>query len=141
MKYVLEDSIGFLLSRTHTRAKNELLQALKPYNITPEQWGLLTRLWEEDGISQKELANRIFKDQPTTARILEKMEKKKLIARQPDPVDGRVSLVFLTEKGRSLRNKLISKATGVLEKALQGFSDAEVQQLKKMLNRIFHNLK
>lgn len=140
MNFSLDDSIGFLLHRTDTRAKNELMQTLKPFDVTPEQWGSLNRLWEQDGIPQKELAARIFKDQPTTARILKKMESKGLVTRQVDPDDRRVYLVFLTDKGRDLKEKLIPLAVIVLIKALKGFEKEEIEQLRGMLNRIHRNL-
>lgn len=140
MKYNPDDSIGFLLNRTNTRAKNELLQVLKPYDLTPEQWGLLKRLWDQDGVSQKYLAERTSKDQPTTARILQKMERKGLIERRSSPDDARVLLVFLTDRGRNLEEELIPLVGGVLSRALSGFTEGEVEDLRRMLNRIFHNL-
>lgn len=136
----LDESIGFLLARTHHKASSTLLQALKPYALTPEQWAVLKRLWEEDGVSQKELAARTSKDQPTTARILEKMQRKGLVARECDPSDGRASLVYLTPKGREIRDQVIPAADKALEKVLTGFSPDEVQELRDMLNRIYRNL-
>lgn len=140
MKLVLDDSIGYLLHRTNMRAKNELLQALRPLDLTPEQWAVLNRLWEKDGIPQKELAARISKDQPTVARILKKVQNKGLINRRADSVDKRVTLVFLTDKGRELEGKMVSLVQRVLGKALKDFSQKEVQLLRTMLNRIYHNL-
>ncbi|MBK5262088.1 MAG: MarR family transcriptional regulator, partial [Peptostreptococcaceae bacterium] len=71
-----EQNLGFIISRTNTKIKNNLAKALKPYNITHEQWPLLKWLWVQDGISQKELSEKSFKDQPTTARILDKLEQR-----------------------------------------------------------------
>ena len=120
--------------------KNKLAKALKPYNVTQEQWPLLIRLWVEDGISQKELSEKCFKDQPTTARILDKLERRGLIRRQANTEDRRVSLIYLTSEGHAMRGPLIPIARQALEQALQGLSEQEQDQLKNLLNRIGGNL-
>lgn len=120
--------------------KNNLAKALKPYNVTQEQWPLLKWLWVQDGISQKELSEKSFKDQPTTTRILDKLEQRGLIRRQANSVDRRVSLIYLTSEGREIRGLLIPLARQALEQALQGLSEQEQVQLKNLLNRIGDNL-
>ena len=120
--------------------KNNLGKALKPYNVTHEQWPLLKWLWVQDGISQKELSKTSFKDQSTITRILDKLERRGLIRRQADSTDRRVSLIYLTTEGLKIRDSLTSLAQQALEQALQGLSDQEKVQLKNLLNRISDNL-
>lgn len=120
--------------------KNELSRVFKPYGVTPEQWGLLNRLWEKDGVSQKDLSQVSFKDQPTTARILDHLEKKGLVRRMASPADRRTTLLFLTDRGKEMRGLLVPLAERTLEMALRGFSDEEMGNLKGMLNRIYSNL-
>ena len=135
-----EQNLGFIISRTNTKIKNNLAKALKPYNITHEQWPLLKWLWIQDGISQKELSEKSFKDQPTTARILDKLERRGLIRRQADAEDRRVTLIYLTSKGQEIKDPLIPLALQSLEHALQGLSEQEQDELKNLLNRIEDNL-
>lgn len=120
--------------------KNNLAKALKPYNVTHEQWPLLKWLWEQDGISQKELSGKSLKDQPTCTRILDKLERRGLIRRQANSVDRRVSLIYLTSEGQEIRDSLLPLARQVLEQALQGLSEQERAQLKNLLNKIYDNL-
>lgn len=101
---------------------------------------MLKWLWIQDGISQKELSEKTFKDQPTTTRILDKLERRGLIRRQADSEDRRVSLVFLTSEGQEIRGPLISLARQALEQALEGLSEQEQDQLKNLLGRISDNL-
>lgn len=140
MRFILDESLGFIVHRTDQRMKNNLLRNFKSYGVTPEQWGILNQLCEQDGITQKELSERTFKDQPTVTRILDKLEKKGIITRQPSPDDRRAFLVFLTDKGRNLRDELEPIAIKTLEKALNGFTEEEIKQLKALLNRVFNNL-
>lgn len=140
MQFSIEDSLGFIMNRTNTKLKNELLQRLKPYDVTPEQWAVLNRLWEREGLSPKELAELTSKDQPNIARILDKLEKKGLITRQTNPDDNRSFLIYLTDRGRELKDELIPLALAALNKALRGIEQEQVKELKLLLNRIYTNL-
>lgn len=140
MKFTVGDTIGFLISRTNYKLKHELNHNIKPFNVTTEQWGIVNTLWNNDGISQKELSGRVHKDQPTTARILDKLENKGFVKRRASPDDRRTFLIYLTEEGRNLRERLAPLSEKTLEKAMGDFSDEEINQLKKMLNRIYNNL-
>ena len=138
----LDDSFGYLINLAAQRLKYELHQTFQEtgLDITPEQWAVLNRLWEQDGLSQVELAERTFKDKPGTTRILNLLEKKKLVMRRPDESDGRVMRVFLTQSGLDIREKLVSCAKAVLQKGSQDFTKEEVAQFKLLLNKLLKNL-
>lgn len=140
MELLLSHTLGFILNVTNSKVKNELCRNLKPYDITPEQWGLINILFNEDGISQRELSEKSFKDQPTTTRILDNLEVKGLIKRQINPEDRRTFMIFLTDKGRNLRDTLLPIAKKTIQKALTGFKEEEIDQLKMWLNKIYNNL-
>jgi MarR family transcriptional regulator, organic hydroperoxide resistance regulator len=108
--------------------------------VTPQQWAVLNRLWEQDGLSQAELAERTFKDPPNTARILDRVERKGLVRRVPDPGDRRVQLVQLTDAGRDLRGVLVPLAQRVLARALRGIDDSEREATLDVLRRVDANL-
>ena len=141
MGMYINGSLGFILNKTNTKLKHELLQCFKEYDVTPEQWAILNCLWEQEGITPKELADSIFKDKPNTNRILEKLQMKELIVRKPHPVDKRAFQVFLTEKGWALREKLIPRAQELLDKAIAGIEEHKVAELKNILNQIYCNIK
>jgi DNA-binding MarR family transcriptional regulator len=139
-RFSLDRSLGFLVNRAALRMKDALDRELRPYHVTPEQWAVLNRLWEEDGLSQKELAERTFKDQPNTGRIVAKLERKELVLRRPDPVDRRAVQVFLTDRGRALRPRLVPLAESVNRRASHGLCDEEVATLAELLGRVHDNL-
>src|ERR687891_2486112 len=131
--FKLDDSYGYLINLAAQRLKYELHQVFqaKGYDITPEQWAVLNRLWEQDGLSQVELAERTFKDKPGTTRILNLLEKKGIVVRRPDENDGRVLRVFLTRTGRDLKDKLIPCAQEVLTKSGKNLTKDEITQFKQ----------
>ena len=140
MKFDLEKSLGFIVQRTALKMKNELNRVFKPYGITPEQWGLLNYLWQKDGIAQKELSNKSYKDQPSVTRLLDKLEEKGLIIRRLNPRDRRELLVFLSYRGRELKDELVPLAAGYLQKMQQGMSEKDLDLLKLLLTKVYINL-
>lgn len=140
MKFIAEESIGFIISRTNQKLSNYLTRKFKQYDITPEQWAVLNRLWERDGVSQKEISEITIKDQTTLTRILDKLEGKGFIKRQTSPTDRRAFLIFLTDEGRNLEDILVPIAYEALDEALQGLRKEEINQLKVLLNKIFINV-
>ncbi|MEA5113367.1 MAG: MarR family transcriptional regulator [Geobacteraceae bacterium] len=139
-EFIEKNSIGYLISIAGLRYKGETWRRLKPFGITPEQWVVLNRLSEGDGVSQRELADRIVKDQPNTTRILDKMAQKGLIRRDPDPQDRRAFLIFLTSDGRRLRDKLLPIVQELRKISAHGFSEEEIMMLKNLLRRFTGNL-
>lgn len=137
MKYTADKSVEQLLSKVLSKWRRALLQEYKKYDITTEQWSLLMRLWEEDHISRTHLSHMTSKDLPTVTRILKKLETKELIYRKQDPNDLRTSYVCLTDKGKSLEDKLNPIAYNLSEKALLNIDKSA---LKTMLETIYTNL-
>lgn len=136
----IDESVGYLISIAGLRYKGETWRRLKPFDVTPEQWVVLNRLSMDEGVSQRELASRIVKDQPNTTRILEKMEQKGLIRRNPDPLDRRAFQVFLTEKGKRLRKELLPVVQQLRIESTSGFSAAEIDLLQELLRKFSKNL-
>lgn len=140
MKFRLDNSLGYILNRTNTRMKNKLLHNFKDYDITPEQWAVLNRLWERDGISPKELAELTSKDQPTAVRIISKLERKGFVSRQVNSEDQRSFSIFLTKKGQEYKSILIPLAIEALDSATKGIDKNKIEAAKEVLNQIYKNL-
>jgi len=139
MDFNLDNSVGYLINIVAGKLKNELNRHFTTFDITPQQWAVLNRLWEKDGITQKDLAERTFKDQPNIGRILDKLEKKGLIRRCTDTEDGRVIIVFLTQEGQSLKKELTPLATEVLNLVQRDISEEEIKVLEGVLKKILRN--
>jgi DNA-binding MarR family transcriptional regulator len=141
MNFNLEDSLGFILNRVNTKFKNELFQRIKEYDVTPEQWSVLNCLWVQEGVTPKELADIIFKDKPNTNRIIEKLQTKELIIRKPHPLDKRAFKIFLTDRGLALKDELIPRVEQLLEESTKGIETSKVEEMKRLLNQMYDNIK
>ena len=137
-----EDQLARLIVRAASLLSRNLHQTIHAhgYDITAEQFAILIVLWEEDGISQTELANRSFKDKPTVTRMLKLLEQKELIRRQRNMADQRAFEIFLTPLGREQFSALLAPALEVITKAQTDLSNQEVGELKRMLRIINQNL-
>lgn len=140
--FPLENSPGYVLYRSATRMKAELSRAFREsgLDVTPEQWSVLNKLWEIEGLNQMELAEKTAKDRHTITRILNLMEKKNLIIRKPDPKDNRCYRVYLTPKGTGLKKKLTPVVVKLLQRAFSGFSEADMGDFRRIHEGIIRNL-
>lgn len=129
-------SVGYLVRRTH-RAFTRALQArIAPHGVSIGMWYFLRVLWQEDGISQRELSQRVGMMEPTTASALTNMERKGFVRRLRNRTDRRIVNVFLTERGRALRGELLPLAAAVNEAALRGVSADELGRLRALLGKL-----
>jgi MarR family transcriptional regulator, organic hydroperoxide resistance regulator len=103
-------------------------------------WFFLRILWHEDGLTQRELSNRIGLTEPTALTTVANMESAGLITRIRNETDRRRINVFLTKRGRALREKMLPIAYEVNAKALDGLSASEIQLLLNMLKRMREQL-
>jgi DNA-binding MarR family transcriptional regulator len=140
--FSLDNSIGFVLNQAANSLKKELNQAFRKagFDVTAEQWSILNRLWEKDGVSLNELADRTFKDNASITRTVDLMEKKELVERREDPKDRRSRLVFLREPGRQLQVGLVPCAQEAIRRATRGMSNREVQLLLELGKQVVQNL-
>lgn len=138
MNFNFEDSPGYHINRAAAKMRNSLQRAFREQykDITVDYWVILNRLWIEDGMIQKELAELTAKDNASMTRILDGMQKNGLLERKPDSNDRRAFRIFLTEKGRSLEiplKKIASENTG---KGFRNVNREEMELLKKVLKKI-----
>lgn len=135
----LDDSIGFLINSAGRRISQLLTSRFSPYGVTPEQWSVLTRLCEEDGVSQKELALRVGKDQTNVTRILDQLERKSLAERRINPEDRRSFCAYVTNEGRKLQLILIPIEEEVIATVTKGLSLEHLTMLKQVLIQLINN--
>ena len=138
--YAIEKSTGFIIYRTALAMRSALQRALKEqgFDITPEQYGILGLLREREGLSQREIGNILFKDKPNISRMLDTLERKRLILRLP--TDRRKYAIFLTDEGKKLAEEILPLRQKLTEKSLNGLLAREIETLESLLNKIYGNI-
>lgn len=140
--FSLDESLGFVIARTHRALKTEVRHALhvSGHDVTVEQWGILCRLFEHDGRSQKELADSLCKDTPTITRMIDSMVKRGQVYRKRDTNDRRVYQVYLTEEGRRLWSAIEPIFLDLVDRCFSFLNSKEQASLKDLLERIREHL-
>jgi len=136
-----QDSLGYQIGRLSRLFDRSLEDRLKNFGVLPGEFPTLVMLFEQDGLTQAELCQRIRVEQPTMANTLNRMERDGLISRIPDPRDKRRAHIHLTKKAADFRDDLMVAAREVPSKALAGLSVPEQDQAYAILVKMIDNLK
>ncbi|RIV25259.1 MarR family transcriptional regulator [Fibrisoma montanum] len=108
-------------------------------DITIDQWLVLNVIRDMPDVGQVDIAERVFKDQASIARIIELLEKKGLLARTISSTDRRRLDMKLTDAGCVLIADVASTIEQNRTQALTGLDETAVEQLKRWLEIIFLN--
>lgn len=108
-------------------------------DLTVDQALILQFLSRIENLSQKELAELLLKEDASITRMVESLVKKKYLTRKKDSNDRRKSILTITAKGLNILDKLESMILLNRKKALNGITEKELNQVKKVLNKIITN--
>lgn len=135
------ESLGRVIYRTSLKLRNYAEKLLSPYDLTVEQYHLLKNTSAEEGLSQNQLCEIVGKKPANITRILDRLEKKGWIERQPHPEDRRSSLVYLTKEGMRISAKVLSDFESYSSWFIAGISPEEEQVCRQVLQKIDGNIK
>ena len=136
MDFVKEESAGYLINHLARIFAHGLTQEIRPLGLTTGTFPALLELWAQDGLTQKQLVERLAIEQATMANTLNRMERDGLVTRKKDPKDRRVQRVWLTDHARGLQGQAVAAAHDVNAAALAPLSEAEQAQLLDLMRRI-----
>jgi DNA-binding MarR family transcriptional regulator len=114
---------------------NALQERIKPLGLSTGVFPIMIHLWERDGLTQKELVERVGIEQATMANTLARMERDGLVCRRRDPKDGRIRHTWLTESGRALKDPTLAIAMAQNKSALAGLSNSEREQIIALISK------
>jgi len=133
------DSLGFLLAKASQRWNELLGQAFKDgghRHVRPSYGSLLLPLWEDDGLRIGELARRARLSKQNLTTMVRLMERDGFVRREPDPEDGRASLVWLTPRAKRLK-PVADEVVGALTARVQErLSPRQAREIERGLRAI-----
>lgn len=135
-----EKPLNVLIHQSNIILRNIIQKELYVYDITAEQWAILIELYNDEGVNQKELAKRCFKDTAALTRSLDVLEKREIVKREKSPNDRREFLIFLTSNGRELVEKLLPVVIEVRKKITSVLSEEENSMLSSLLQKLMKGL-
>ncbi|MEL7160281.1 MAG: MarR family transcriptional regulator [Bacteroidota bacterium] len=110
-------------------------------DLTKDQWLVLKKINDDaSGLAPLEIARVLGKEAASMTRMLDILERKGLLIRQPNPADRRSSLITPTAQGTELYHEVLPLVAGIRKQAIRGLAPDELRQLRRSLNLVRDNL-
>ncbi len=129
----VEDCISFLVGKAAQQIARRSRDKLASYGVTPVQYAVMKVLWERHPQSGADIGSRLQMDSATITGVIDRLESAQMVERRPDKEDRRVHGIYLTKKGRSLRDPL--------DKAMDELNAEARKHLGKEADRILQGLR
>jgi DNA-binding MarR family transcriptional regulator len=125
--------IWFRFIRLHRRALNTVASELKALGLSIPQFDLLSTLTEREGMSQQELAQRLYVTKGNVSGLLDRMVEADLVERRSSPGDRRSNALYLTKKGRDLAEKGIAAQRAYVQRTLGSLPEQDLADLERIV--------
>ena len=132
----LRARLGYLLKHAFLQLEELHAEHLAPHAVNVRELGVLLLLDGREPESQQQVAGRLGVDRTTMVALLDGLEHKSLLARQPDPADRRRNVVVLTDAGRRALREATAASDEAERQLLSDLSPSEAEQLRVLLARV-----
>ncbi|MDO8359684.1 MAG: MarR family transcriptional regulator [Devosia sp.] len=139
MHFDQRETIGFQAAQLARLISNRLRDALAPLGLMPAQVAALIEIGHAEGLTQKDLVERLDVEQPGVARTLGGLEAEGWIERQARA--GRSQGLFLTEKAKAAVPEAARLTAEINRRALSDLSRTEQAHLIDALGEVVSGLK
>lgn len=133
---------SFILDQTARKVKQyaQTSFAANNFDLTVDQWSALKTIFENPNLSNKELAEKCGKDQPTLTRIIDILIKKELVHRSNHESDRRSLKLKITKKGEEKIRQIAPKVAEFRMQAWKNLNEQDFAHFTRILNTIYNNL-
>lgn len=139
-EYNLNDSYGYFFNLISTALKTKLDEQLKQFDITTHQFGILLTVLKKENLTQRDIVKYTNGDEPSTTRVIARLEAKGFLVRITDAQDKRKRLVSLTQEGKTLLEKMLPYAKEENEKLVSLLTDEEKKTFLNLLRKVSSGL-
>ena len=140
LEYDWESSIGYWVCTTSHALRRALSTQLAREGMTFRQWEVLAWLSANDDLSQAEMAECMQIEPHTLAGVLRRMERDGWLERKCCEHDRRKNTIVPTEKAEEVWSRAVACCHAVRDRAVEGLSEAEIQQFRKTCEKVRSNL-
>ncbi|MGM0549273.1 MAG: MarR family winged helix-turn-helix transcriptional regulator [Bacillota bacterium] len=115
---------------------------LVDYNLNHSEANLLVYLYKDgDGISQNKLKKNLAVDKATISRAIYSLIEKDYLIKNKSPLDGRVNLIYLSSKAKSIKNKVIDIYQSWFQIFTDQIGEEEAQRVLNTLKKMYEIVK
>jgi MarR family transcriptional regulator, organic hydroperoxide resistance regulator len=132
----ISEHIAYLLAQANRQVHQQLDEKFRDEGVPVEQWRILKLLAEKNGRPMSDLTQAALLNHPTLTKMIDRMVSDALVYRRPDPKDGRKVLIFISERGRAVNDRLSRLANLRQAEIVEGYGDRETEELKRLLSEL-----
>lgn len=130
-----------VLSKTAKYVHEHAHRDVKTSNLTLTEFGVLDLLYHKGSFPIQKIREHILVSSGSTTYVIDKLEKKGLLSRNPCPQDRRVIYATLTPEGKKLFEQLFPSHREVISRAVEVLNPEEIEQLIRLLKKLGHSAK
>lgn len=132
----LPSLVGYHLRRAQIAVFNDFVKTMSGLQITPGQFGVLTLIGANPGLTQSALARAVGIERSTMVAVIDNLESRGLVERRPSPVDRRSYSIVLSDAGVELLAQLKPMVAAHEDRMIADLNEDEKDLLVKLLSRI-----
>lgn len=131
-----EDTVSYRLARVTTAFRSSLERSMGQIGLHGGQVFILFELWHEDGLKQRDLAERLALAAPTVNKMVRGLVQIGLVTNSRLDDDARSTRIFLTKRGLSIRDEIERQWVDLEESSLAGLTETERLVLHDLLGKL-----
>lgn len=140
MEHNPEQHYGHWIRKIIRRINNIYDKKLQQYDLTGSQLSVLFQLWEKDGLTQKEIQEKLHIKPASVSGLVDTLSSKGFIVRKQDDEDARIKRLYLTNEGLKLKNLCVDVVEETEIAITKGFSEDEKVILMSWMKKLYKNL-
>ncbi|WP_182915379.1 MarR family winged helix-turn-helix transcriptional regulator [Rhodopseudomonas palustris] len=132
----ITEHLAYLLAQANREINRQLEARLRDEGVPVEQWRILKVLSDGKGHSMGELADAVLLAHPTLTKMIDRMVSDALVYRAQDPDDRRKVLMYSSERGKALTQRLNALALSQEAHIAESYGDKATAELKRLLESL-----
>nr|WP_205502335.1 MULTISPECIES: MarR family transcriptional regulator [unclassified Rhodopseudomonas] len=125
-----------MLAQANREINRQLEARLRSEGVPVEQWRILKVLSDGKGHSMGELAEAVLLNHPTLTKMIDRMVSDSLVYRVQDPEDRRKVLMYTSDRGKALTQRLNALALSQEAHIAENYGDKATAELKRLLESL-----
>lgn len=136
MEAGLVNDVEFLVARARSLGSTQANIGLRPFDLKVRSYSVLALACSDLGPSQRELADFLLLDPSQIVALVDQLQDRNLVVREPDPRDRRSKIITATAAGRKLQAQAAEGVRVAQGRSLAVLSETEQDLLRSLLQRV-----